>query len=97
MQHLFPKLALATLSLGLATPACTQVVNGGFETGDLSGWTQFGNTGGTSVMVCGAGCAESGAYGVNFGAVFTPGGIEQTLATISGQSYNISFWLLNNG
>lgn len=98
MQRLLiARLLIAATSLGLAAPVCAQVVNGGFETGDLTGWTQFGNPGGTSVMVCGAGCAQSGAFGVNFGAVGVPGGIEQTLATISGQPYTISFWLLNNG
>lgn len=98
MKRLFrAKLLIAATTLGMAAPACAQVVNGGFETGDLTGWTQFGNPGGTSVMVCGGGCAQSGAFGVNFGAVGVPGGIEQSLATISGQPYSISFWLLNNG
>lgn len=91
------QLLIAATGLSVAAPACAQVVNGGFETGDLTGWTQFGNLGGTSVIVCGGGCAESGAFGVNLGAVGVPGGIEQTLATISGQPYTISFWLLNNG
>lgn len=90
--------SVALISLGCDVPACAQaVVNGGFETGDLTGWTQFGNPGGTSVMVCGGGCAANGLFGINLGAVGTPGGIEQTLATTAGQTYTVSFWLLNHG
>lgn len=90
--------SVALVSLNCVAPACAQsILNGGFETGDLTGWTQFGNPGGTSVMVCGGGCAQSGMFGVNLGAVGTPGGIEQTLATTAGQTYQVFFWLLNHG
>lgn len=89
---------VASMSICFAAPACAQaVVNGGFETGDLTGWTRFGFMGGTGAGVCGGGCAKSGGYGAFLGGVGTPGGIEQALATVSGQTYTISFWLLNNG
>lgn len=89
---------VALISINCAVPACAQsVVNGGFETGDLTGWTRFGFMGGTGAGVCGGGCAESGGFGAFLGGVGTPGGIEQALATTSGQAYTVTFSLLNNG
>jgi hypothetical protein len=67
------------------------VTNGGFETGNFSGWTQFGNTGFTGVTS--PTYAHSGTYGGQFGAVGSPGGIFQTLATTAGVTYRVSFWL----
>lgn len=69
------------------------VTNGGFETGNFSGWTQFGNTGFTSVN-CGASpYRNSGSCGGQFGAVGAPGGIFQTLNTVAQGTYAVSFWL----
>jgi hypothetical protein len=61
------------------------VTNGGFETGNFSGWTQFGNTGFTSVA-CGAGVAQYRNSG-------NCGGIFQTLNTVAQGTYTVSFWL----
>ena len=71
-----------------------EVPNGGFETGDLSFWTQSGNTSSTGVD---AGDAHSGNYGAYFGAVGSLGFISQDLTTVPGQSYVLSFWALNGG
>ena len=68
------------------------VINGGFETGNFAGWTQFGNTGSTAVGIA-AQYVHSGTYGSAFGAVGSPGGIFQTLSTTAGASYLVSFWL----
>jgi hypothetical protein len=70
------------------------VTNGGFETGDFTGWTQFGDTGFTGVT--GAPVAHTG----NFGAFFGPlgsGGIFQTLATTPGGTYSVSFYIEDDG
>ncbi len=75
------------------TPAL--VTNGGFETGDFSGWFQQGNTNFTSVS---AGFAHSGAFGAEIGPQTTPGFLLQDLGpTMIGQSYTVSFWLENTG
>lgn len=67
------------------------VTNGGFETGDFSGWTQFGD-GSFSGVASGGQVPHTG----NFGAYFGPGGqggIFQTLATTAGASYHVSFFI----
>ena len=89
-------LILAGVALAFATPAAAQelVTNGGFETGDFSGFTQTGSTVFTSVRSDPA-FVVSGAYGAAFGPFGSTGGITQTLSTNAGQNYLISFDLRN--
>ena len=89
-------LILAGVALAFATPAAAQelVTNGGFETGDFSGFTQTGSTIFASVSSDPAFVA-SGAYGAEFGPFGSTAGISQTLSTNAGQSYLISFDLRN--
>jgi hypothetical protein len=92
-----PVLAVVAL-LALATPsqAAAQelVTNGGFETGDFSGWTQFGQTdfSGASPFA-----PYVGDFAYEFGQVGGTGGIFQWLATTPGTTYTLSFWLMNEG
>src|ERR1039457_3900723 len=86
----------------LGTPALPNagVINPGFENGDFTGWTQFGDTSFTGVVLNGnlcpdltAGCTpHSGSYAAFFGNPDL-GGITQSLATVSGTNYNVDFWL----
>ena len=86
---------LAGVALAFATPAAAQelVTNGGFETGNFSGFTQTGNPGATGVFS--SLFVASGAFAAYFGPVGSTGGITQTLSTNAGQSYLISFDLRN--
>jgi len=70
------------------------VQNGGFETGDFTGWAQFGNTGYTGV---GSGYGYSGVYGARFGPIGSEGGLYQDLATVAGAKYTVNFMLSNQG
>jgi len=70
------------------------VQNGGFETGSFSSWTQSGNTGFTGVTSSSS-YVHSGTYGANFGPSGTLGYLSQTLATVPGQTYLLSFWVEN--
>jgi hypothetical protein len=69
------------------------VTNGGFETGDFTGWTQGGNTGFTSVDF---GIGHSG-YGAKFGPAGSNGTISQNIITTPGQTYEVSFFLDPDG
>ena len=80
--------ALMLLAGGYAS-AQELIVNGGFETGDFTGWTQFGDTSFTSVLSSGS---HGGTYHGQFGPL-TPGGIQQALTGVTaGQSLFIGFW-----
>lgn len=89
-------LAVLGLLAVVAAPAANAqlVVNGGFETGTFSGWTQSGNTGFTAVVNS---PVHSGTYAASFGPVGSLGYISQNVATIAGNLYAITFWLANEG
>lgn len=83
-------LAGALLAAALAVPAQAQtVVNGGFETGDFSGWTVSGG----AFTGVGALAAQSGAFGAYFGEASPGSSLSQTLGTVAGTVYTVSFWL----
>ena len=67
------------------------IFNGGFETGDFTGWTLAGDTLATFVDTDPSD-VHSGAYGVAVGAT-TPSTLSQTIPTTPGKSYLISLWL----
>ena len=86
--------ALALAAAATPSNAAELVTNGGFETGNFSGWTLGGNTGFTGVDTA---SAHSGTYGAYFGAVGSTGTLSQLLNTVAGQTYTVSFWLSNSG
>jgi hypothetical protein len=89
-------LALAVITFGTALMAQT-VVNGGFETGDFTGWTVSGDT--TFVGVCDVGTCpggfapEEGNFAAYFGPVGDTATISQEIATNPGQQYTVDFYL----
>ena len=79
----------------------TLVRNGGFETGDFTGWTLAGNTiyrgnvyNAVEGSSSGFAVAHSGKYGAFLGDTAVAG-LSQTLSTVPGQMYLLSFWLDN--
>jgi hypothetical protein len=77
-----------------AAPASANLItNPGFETGDFTGWTQSGNLGFTFVN----GLPHSGSFAAWLGPIGSNGFLSQTLTTVPGHEYNISFWLQSDG
>ena len=74
--------------------AAELVIDGGFESGNLSAWTNTGNLGGTTVT---NGAARTGLFGARLAPVGSIGTLSQVLNTIAGQTYTISFDLRNGG
>ncbi len=79
-------------ALGLALPAHAQIiVNGDFETGDFTGWTQFGDTQYDGVDGF---APHNGVFAAYFGAVDPAGGgIRQNLTAAAGSRLIVQFWL----
>jgi len=94
-------LALALSSaLGCAAYASPNLlVNGSFETGDLTGWTQSGNTSYIFVAKEGASWygANRGLYYVMEGPIGSDGFLSQTFADTPGATLHVSGWLAGNG
>ena len=89
-------MAVAALWLPAAAPAAELIVNGGFETGNFTGWTQSPAVSGSDFGVgqiphTGTQNAYFGATGSSFDA------ISQTFTTVPGASYALSFWLRDDG
>src|SRR5581483_5011043 len=89
--------ATAMLTIGTvgATPIhpANLIVNGGFETGDLSGWSDidpvsdFASNGTTPFI---------GNYAAFLGEVGGDSALSQTITTQADHSYTLSFWLSND-
>jgi hypothetical protein len=66
------------------------LVNGGFETGDFTGWTQSGDP---NAAVSSFAPVHSGRFAAAFGPNDRYSFISQTVPTTPGQTYQLSFWL----
>ena len=92
-------LALTVAGPAQAAPQPT-LVNGGFETGDFTGWTQTGNTGFAGVQCPGPGpTVFQGNCSAFFGPVGSLGGISQLVTgLVAGDFYTLRTpWLPDGG
>lgn len=86
-------LALLAISAQVGT-ASAALVNGGFETGDFSGWSV--DTTNNWAMVINSGTQYAGNYEAQLGTYGTVGSLSQAFSTTAGQEYKVSFWLAND-
>ena len=97
LSFFFFTIMMAGISGATSAMAANLVTNGGFETGNLTGWSLTGVTSGPAYNGIDYGVDAADAYSGNYGAFFgPPGGImtlSQTLSTTPGTNYTISFWL----
>ena len=95
---LLGKVVLVILAIVFATSStalANLVVNGGFETGDLTGWTEVGsNPGSWWVIDIPTGAVpHSGGHNASTFPSSDWQYIAQNIATMPGQSYTVGFWL----
>jgi hypothetical protein len=88
--------SLLMLFTSMGARASNIVVNGGFETGDFTGWL-FTPGPEPETLVAAYHVPHSGSWDAEFGALACCDGISQNLPTTPGQSYTISFWLATWG
>jgi hypothetical protein len=97
------KNTLARITFCAATLLCTVawnananlVANPGFETGNFSGWTVNDPSGFTGVGNDAA-FAHSGSHYAFLGATPNTGSLSQSLTTVAGTFYTLSFYLAND-
>lgn len=94
-------MAILAISAQVGTASANLVANGGFETGDFTGWVLTnGALDGYTVVVPNSGNPSSppnpGIYEAELSTNGSAGAISQTLTTTSGQAYTVSFWLASD-
>ena len=92
---------VGTITNDDGAPTANLVANGGFETGNFSGWTLSGNSSGIYIAPTAfPGEVHTGSYSAGLGSMNrTDGILTQNIATTAGQHYTLSFWIEsdNNG
>jgi hypothetical protein len=95
MKKILLVLVLGLMLVAVPAMATELITNGGFETGDFTGWFTQAAGGGGSDFGVDTTFAHTGSYEAYFGAVGTTDDIiyQVEAPTVPGQSYAFSFWL----
>jgi hypothetical protein len=84
--------ALVTTVLAITAHGQTLISNGGFESG-ATDWTFSGANSSSGIT----GGSHSGSYSAYINFFDLAPSVSQSLSTTPGQSYQVAFWLSNNG
>jgi hypothetical protein len=89
--------ALASMLLvaGAATARAELIVNGGFETGNFSGWSVSPSD--DPFISVGSDNPHSGRFAADLGTIGELGHISQSFADTPGQALTVSFWFASDG
>lgn len=90
---------MVALTIVSVPVAANMLVNGDFETGDLTGWTAFQSswTSGTPTIEAQTTTVNSGTFALQLSAANSSFGVYQAIATVPGVKYQIDVsWLGNN-
>ncbi|MEW5745875.1 MAG: carbohydrate binding domain-containing protein [Nitrospirota bacterium] len=94
MRTLFIFFCAVVLAMALCgtegAHALELMTNGGFETGDLTGWSHYGDTSYSGVD---GAKPHTGRYGFYAGPTSDMAFLDQSLQTVAGQEYTLSFWM----
>ena len=71
------------------------VNNGGFETGDFTGWNLSGNSSSACFVSTNSNYISSGFYAAEMGPIGSPAFLSQSIPTVPGQTYLLSCWFAN--
>lgn len=86
--------SLAVIGVSTSVAQAAIVQNGGFETGDFTGWTTS-NLNYSGVVDNSTNDSYSGNYFASLGPIGSLGFLSQNIPTIIGQPYELSFFLKN--
>jgi hypothetical protein len=89
-----PMAAPYTTTFTVAATTGNLIVNGGFETGDFTGWTQSGDLSFTAVN---GNLPHGGSFAAEMGPTGADGFLSQTFATTPGANYTLDYWLEDGG
>jgi len=98
MKKLSIVLSLVVLFLSSQSATASLIINGGFETGDFTGWTYTAGDPSAGEPYSGVDglLPHSGNYSAYLGDVNTPGTLSQIITT-NVQSYELSMYLYSDG
>jgi chitinase len=68
-------------------------VNGGFETGSVSGWTYYNPSNAASSGTVSSAIPHSGSYSYQDGSAGASDYLCQTFAVVPNNIYSVTFWL----
>ncbi len=94
MSKLLLVFSCAVLFILPSVASADLIYNGGFETGDFTGWILSGNP---IPGIVDTSSPHSGNYAANLFAAGSLGYMEQFLSTTPGTSYNLTYFLQSDG